>query len=635
VQIQPASEPELAAVTASSTDDTRKLEVWASIVIGLALLSLWICRHPYSGIIHDARLYTVQALNALDGGRFSSDIYFKYGSQDAFTLFSLFYRPILALLGIPVGHLATAILGQALWCAGLIWLMRALFTDRRLLILALTAVIVLPSGYGPFGIFNYGEPFATPRIFAEALVLAGLGFAARGRLVSAIVFVAAAVAVHPIMAATGAGLLFIYIALRRPVVWLVGIGGGALVLGLAMVHAGPFARLLQSYDLQWFAIVKRTCTYAFLTNWRVEDVAPLLGNCAVLGAALYVVGERERRIILSLLILSTIGLGATFLGADIAKDVLIVNIQPWRVTWLVTMTASIGLVLLWDRMPKHFASREALILAAVLAGASGFWNVWITPGLMMSLGGFAAIAEFKRQKRLPMPAVVAMRTWMVMAVVAALFFAAVRYVLPDFLAYTARGLATVAALIALFRLSQWSKARLALLSLTCVAVSVATADARTKWEKFIEKPQVDPALLAFSLPGRNVYWENGLEVQWLKLQRPAYYSCLQRVGTMFYRSNAIDYDGRTAALRGLNTDDFGKDAGDICPLRADPKAEGPVIIGQLQAACRAANDLDAIILLHPVIGASSVDWTAPTHFWILVKGKAVKVTRFYRYDCAR
>jgi len=57
---------------------------WRLLLIG----ALWLSTHRYFGIVHDGRLYTVQALRALDPARWTDDLYFRFGSQDAFTVFS-------------------------------------------------------------------------------------------------------------------------------------------------------------------------------------------------------------------------------------------------------------------------------------------------------------------------------------------------------------------------------------------------------------------------------------------------------------------------------------------------------------------------------------------------------------------
>src|SRR5262245_8831772 len=47
------------------------------VLCGILVLSLWVTLHPYHGVIHDARLYAVQALRILDPEAYRNDLYFK------------------------------------------------------------------------------------------------------------------------------------------------------------------------------------------------------------------------------------------------------------------------------------------------------------------------------------------------------------------------------------------------------------------------------------------------------------------------------------------------------------------------------------------------------------------------------
>ena len=78
-------------------DQHRRVKM---LSIALLIATLWLTTRPYVGVMDNSKFYTVQALNALMPGRFAEDLYFRYGSQDQFTLFSLVYKPFLAAFGI-------------------------------------------------------------------------------------------------------------------------------------------------------------------------------------------------------------------------------------------------------------------------------------------------------------------------------------------------------------------------------------------------------------------------------------------------------------------------------------------------------------------------------------------------------
>src|SRR4051794_25767600 len=66
----------------------------------LALLAINAVARPYAGITHDARLYSVQVLNLLDPTAYGDDLFFRYGSQDQFSIFSRVVAPGVDWLGL-------------------------------------------------------------------------------------------------------------------------------------------------------------------------------------------------------------------------------------------------------------------------------------------------------------------------------------------------------------------------------------------------------------------------------------------------------------------------------------------------------------------------------------------------------
>jgi hypothetical protein len=103
---------------------------------------------------------------------------------------------------------------------------------------------------------------------------------------------------------------------------------------------------------------------------------------------------------------------------------------------------------------------------------------------------------------------------------------------------------------------------------------------------------------------------------------------------VFFRGMAVEFRRRYEGLGGLDTIDFERNRGQVCPPRRNPDREGPETLAQLSEACRALPELDALILVAPVPGAAGTTWQAPVE---MVRHQifAVPVTRrFHRYDCA-
>jgi hypothetical protein len=136
-------------------------------------------------------------LNALLPERFAQDLYFKFGSQDSLTFFSRLYGPVVAAFGPAGGHFCATVLGAAAFVAALIYFMHSLFAERRQVIGAIIACIALDASYGGLNVFRYGEAFGTPRIFAEALVMAALASCMRERLMVSVLCLLAATTIHP------------------------------------------------------------------------------------------------------------------------------------------------------------------------------------------------------------------------------------------------------------------------------------------------------------------------------------------------------------------------------------------------------------------------------------------------------
>ena len=258
---------------------------WSRPAIGSAVplilvLAMWLAMRPYVGVFHDARLYLVQALRTLEPGRYDQDLFFTHGSQDSFTVFTAGYAPLVAWLGSARAHFAATVVGEAFWLAALTALSRTIFLRRAERWLAVGAAVVLWARYGGAGVFAYAEPFATPRLFAEALVMAGLALGLRRRWLLAAAVLILAAALHPLVAACGAGVLLVLAALDDRRVWIV--IGVAAAGGALAVAVGPFAHALARYDDAWFQVVLLRCRFVFMTHWTWRDFCQVGAVLAVL-----------------------------------------------------------------------------------------------------------------------------------------------------------------------------------------------------------------------------------------------------------------------------------------------------------------------------------------------------------------
>ena len=255
------SQPTELTVLAGRQQGLKQLGLARALGLGLLVVALWMATRPYQGIFHDSRFYTGEALNTLLPGRFSDDLYFLHGSQGRFTIFSRLYVPLISFLGLSGANIALTIAGQCLWLAGLCYLANALFRDWKVTSLAVAAAILLPSG---LLLLPYGEPYVTPRTFAEALTFWALGSQLKGRPIRALALLGASMLIHPLMTLPGLCVWFLYQAAQRRILWLLAAGAIVVVLGLALAGLQPFSLLFQRFDPAWLEILRTREDFYFI-----------------------------------------------------------------------------------------------------------------------------------------------------------------------------------------------------------------------------------------------------------------------------------------------------------------------------------------------------------------------------------
>lgn len=644
----PASAPPATAPAALGTpaaSDAAAGPGRASLAGGLLLLlAAWLITRPDLGITHDAELYMAQALSWLHPERFADDLYFAFGSQDGFTLSSALYAPLVQWLGPPAAHRLATLLGQGLWLGGLLFLLGGLFAPARLVLLAAAGAILLSPVYGSMHIFRYGEAFTTPRLFAEAGVLFALGFALRGRWLAAVAALAGAASLHPLMTLPGAAVAFLLAARRDRRAWLLPVAGGALFLGLAAAGVDPFARALAAFDPAWWAIVRERNHFVFLGGWRLLDLLQVLPVLCLGAMAWRVAAPAERPLLLAAGMVALGGLAATLLGADLAGNVLVTNLQTWRALWVFTLLANAWAAVIALRLPRGGLARRMLLLALALSVAERFvsFPAMFAPPLFLA-ALLAQVAEARRPASLPAALrglALALAALMGLAVLFVLGVLVHHQVTDGEAAYTLVGGAVLAAATALLAtLAAPDGGRTArllpLLGAALLLVAATVADRRGAWQRFATDEAIPADLAAFLEGTGTLYWDGGLPLVWMKLRRASFYSCMQGSGLLFYRGTALEYDRRATGLIGLNTADFGVSSGGMCRRRPAPEEDGPRSAAQLRAACEALPELDALVLTVGLPEAPHRVWRPPVPFRRLTaEGRAGDFDSLYLYRCA-
>jgi hypothetical protein len=177
-----------------------------------------------------------------------------------------------------------------------------------------------------------------------------------------------------------------------------------------------------------------------------------------------------------------------------------------------------------------------------------------------------------------------------------------------------------------------------LFAIAAVSLALLVWDQREPWTKFVESADLIPDSLAAVLPENgSIYWEGGVELLWLRLKRPSYFSCAQGTGAVFFRETAVNFEHRAESFGSLRTLDF--DISDLCPS-FDQTEKLDRTRENLEAVCAREPGLDYLVLIEPINNTDSKIWVShvPLEIVEITKDKAQLVTyqtdRFYIYSCA-
>ncbi len=515
--------------------------------------------HPYRGIIHDASLYTLQALAHVRPQTLLPDVFLRFGSQDRFTIFSPLYAGTSRLLGFEPAAAALTLISQVALVGSAFALSRAMM-PRRLVPFAIAVLIAMPGDYGAGRVFTVWEPFLTPRVLAEALTLGALAAALTSRRALAATLLLAATLVHPIMAAAGiVTLACLHVGIPRPRSAIPLAVVGVMALGAETALPGPLGR----FDPTWLALVQNRSPYLFLNYWSLEDwtgVAVSLATLTIGATTLPYTGTRR----LCGAVVATVlgGFALTLLACDLLQLVPFTQLQPWRWQWLGTVLAALLLppilISLWDRKIPGRTS-TLLLLAAWTFGANGY-------AFAAALAAPAALVGLHRLKS-------SEARWVFWGA-GALLILALAYRLASNLEFTEAhyldeslplwtrrsmsfvrdGVAPLALLAGVGCLGRSSRRRPALFMLIGVTAATCVALLPLAWAGWTRR-DYPPSLierygaLRRQIPvGSDVFWPEAPVAVWLVLDRPSYLSIVQTSGMVFSRASALELDRRAKNL---------------------------------------------------------------------------------------
>lgn len=521
-------------------------------------LALIVYLRPYTGIRHDATLYLAQALRLISPDIFNRDLFFVAGSQASFTLFPQLLALVLAHVEPGKAFMALTFVSRLLFYAASAWCVHVLFPPRWRWP-ALLALIVMPTGYGAFSMFSYAEPFLTARPVAEALCLLALAALVRGRLGWAMVGFAAAGLLHPLQAIAAVLVAWCWLVLgdRR---WLWSLLLAVPVLVLAALKVGPLGGLLQVMDLQWREMIDGVGDQVFLGAWTPRDWCIVLADLYLL----HLVAQRGDtstllgRLAKAVLLATIVGLGLSYLLADVLRLILPIGLQLWRVLWLAHWLAAAAIPFLvweqWQRGGRDWVG-PLLIIAIAVIGASVPRSTlpWAVLGLIPLHMVWPLVAA-----RVSTP----IRRLLLAGLVVALAVACFRYQMQMWAVYEMTGRnseiirqdvmmfaypllcgGAVALLVWGYRRSALKgQALLGVLSVLALLASLWLWDSRSPWTRVQESAHGTPVFTEAVPRSAVVFWyasEASPRAAWMVLRRANYFSPQQLSGQMFNRQTAL------------------------------------------------------------------------------------------------
>lgn len=372
--------------------ERSSLERLSGFFAWAALASCFAVSRPYRGIVGDSVLYMGRGLASLDPDGVGRDPMWILDGQMQFSVFPKVAYSLIALLGVANAAIFLAGLGLALWVAALISLARAIGDTRSTIAIVLVCA-AFPAAYNAYGSIYFGESIATPRVFAEAGALSALAALFSGRRALAVAVSAATIVVHPIMALAGVATMFVYVCLEdRRWLWLAAsaacLGAAGAMLGVPVLERATFP-----VDSAWLAMLRGPADYLFPTTWPEAAWQLKAVQASTVALAICVCRGAVRRLFAAVLIASVGAMAITLAFGDFFPLLLIVQLQVWRVTWLLALAAAMAFAIcamtLWKEGPQ---SRFVLALLAIawIVNDTGLGALLAAFVLLMKLGRFDA-----------------------------------------------------------------------------------------------------------------------------------------------------------------------------------------------------------------------------------------------------
>jgi len=514
---------------------------------------------PYRGIRHDGILYMGQALSHLNPAWAANDLFFAHGSQDQFSIFSRIVAWLIRRFDAATVDMTLLRGAWLAWLVALFALVRDFPPRERWL--SVLAVVTATHIYGTTRIFSFMEPFVTARTWAEPVTILALVALLRGRMALAFLTFAIAMALHPLVALPVGAVALVYL-IREDLRWAALLLLAIPVTGLAIAGVGPFAGLLRTYDPDWFRATVMANDVVYLSEWTISDGVAVLAHGVVIWLACRGDDKPFARLGRATLIASPILCLMSFVGADVLHNVLVTQLQLWRVTWLLDLLALASLPRLvlsqWRRGPKGRCAAMAVFVAVYalddLIPTGWLFAAWAAMALLLS----ASRVETKPR---------VLRLAMIATVVSALGIAGLQVQramaqmdvheqgmrigepLSIFFSTPLIALPAIMALIWLWERGDIQRVVAGAAAVALFGLAALHWDQRSPWARYVESaPRGTHPFAALIPTDAQVYWHEQTAATWILLQRANFISLSQSAGLLFNRATALEALDRIPAF---------------------------------------------------------------------------------------
>jgi len=399
-----------------------------------------------------------------------------------------------------------------------------------------------------------------------------------------------------------------------------------------LVGIAPFAQLFRRFDDQWLQVLLENNYNLFITRWSLQDWTFVAVDLVILtlGARL---AEGRLQIALKVAIAAALaGIGVAFVGADLLQNVLLADIQAWRVLWLAQWMAVAALPFVVQRMwsegrPGRLVA-GLVVFCFVTRGLPTSLAASLLAWVLFHLRARLMVGERTQQAGLAALATGAYMNWFNNASRAydSAFFDAINPI-TEFVIHAISkpfALLVIGTGLAWFGLTRRGAGLAAASAVVLVLLAAGAWDQRTPYRAYIESAPIGTHPFSrFVGPQDEVLWHGDLVAPWVMMLRRSYFSVAQQSGQMFNRETAIDLQQRWGVLALLDLQET------VCALMNNLNRRNDACEPDMQVVrevCQDAPDLSYIVLTTPIEGRWRSVWTPPVEF-------GGRRPNYYLYEC--